>query len=367
MGGVERSRDEWLGVRRFLVESGPELADRAGLLYRGVGGVAGALAAEGWLAAGPVPIGDVVLEWNGDAVAPRVDGTEAEARAVIPLRAPGHAFPTYSSAVRYVDPPGLFENRHSYRLLEVEWRHRTRRMRFGLSTYFDKLDVSEALCHEAAAAAVEDRLDWSRLPFRSLVGDPFDLSGRVVNPGIATLTIRRDRASGTATFFLLRRDPTQVTGARHYGLIPAGEFQPASISAESIAADLDLWRNIAREYSEELLGRPEHDGSSGRPVDYEVWPFFRDLTAAAQRTYALGVVVDALSLNAVIATVAVFDDRDFDRLFRDLVARNPEGDVIVGLPFDEPTVRRYVEGEPLGQTSAATLALAWRHREVLVG
>jgi hypothetical protein len=223
------------------------------------------------------------------------------------------------------------------------------------------------------------QLTWSHLPLRALIVDPFDLAIRTVNPGISTLTIRRNTTDGTGTFFLLRRDPTQVTNGRHYSLLPAGEFQPASIAAESITTDLDLWRNMVREYSEEMLGRPEHDGSAGTPLDYEVWPFFRDMTKAREagklRAYALGVVLDALSLNAVIATAVVIDDDVFDRLFRDLVSTNPEGDIVTsldgsksirGLPFDEATVSRLVNREPLGQTSAACLSLAWRHRTVLL-
>jgi hypothetical protein len=84
---------------------------------------------------------------------------------------------------------------------------------------------------------------------------------------------------------------------------------------------------MVREYAEEMLGQPEHDGSSGVPVDYEVWPFYRDMTRARQagsvRPYALGVILDALSLNSSIATATVIDDAVFDDLFRDLVATNP--------------------------------------------
>jgi hypothetical protein len=59
-----------------------------------------------------------------------------------------------------------------------------------------------------------------------------------------------------------------------------------------------------------------------------------------------------------------------------LVASNPEGEVvrsldnnksIRGLPFDEETVKRLTTREPLGQTSAACLTLAWRHRDKLLG
>ena len=65
----------------------------------------------------------------------------------------------------------------------------------------------------------------------------------------------------------------------------------------------------------------------------------------------------------------------FDELFRDLVATNPEGEVVLsldndrsirGLPFDEETVKRLTTREPLGQTSAACLTLAWRHRTELL-
>ena len=76
-----------------------------------------------------------------------------------------------------------------------------------------------------------------------------------MNTSIVTLTIRRDPTSGEASFFLLRRDPAKVvTGGGEYCLIPAGEFQPASVSPDSVLSDLDIWRNIVREYSEELLG-----------------------------------------------------------------------------------------------------------------
>ena len=86
-------------------------------------------------------------------------------------------------------------------------------------------------------------------------------------------------------------------------------------------------------------------------------------------------MLDALSLNASIATVAVIESRVFDRLFRDLVGTNSEGDVIrslpatktvSGLPFDARTVRQLTSAEPLGHTSAACLALAWQHRAVLL-
>ncbi|WBQ06251.1 hypothetical protein [Kribbella sp. CA-293567] len=379
---VEASQQAWRRIRQHLTEEGIGLAARTADLYDAdlrVGHVP-ALSTPGWLPQQPVLLDDVTLHWIETPPEPRLSGREPEARTALPLRSPGNAFTNYTSAIRYLRPPALFENRSSYRLLDLDWAGGRGAMSFGLSTFFDKLDVGEVLAHEAGGADLRGSLGWGELPFRTLLGDVFDLSDRAVNPGISTLTIRRDTATGEGTFFLLRRDPSQVTNGRHYSLLPAGEFQPASISPRSLVADLDIWRNMVREYAEELLGQPEHDGSGGTPVDYEVWPFYRDMTSArtagAIRPYILGVIVDALSLNASIATVTVIDDHVFDTLFRARVSTNPEGEVVTsldegksvhGLPFTEETVTRLTTQEPLGQTSAACLTLAWNHRAALLG
>ncbi|MFC5111701.1 hypothetical protein [Kibdelosporangium philippinense] len=68
------------------------------------------------------------------------------------------------------------------------------------------MDASEAAAHELAAvvraqteAAAQD---WTALPLRALIGDPFDLHRRAVMPAIETLTLRRNRETGNATFLL---------------------------------------------------------------------------------------------------------------------------------------------------------------------
>ncbi len=58
-------------------------------------------------------------------------------------------------------------------------------MRFGLGTYFGKLDISEAIGHEMAEVASrgEGKIGGRDLPFRSLIDDPFDFRRRAVLPG----------------------------------------------------------------------------------------------------------------------------------------------------------------------------------------
>ncbi|GAA4221270.1 hypothetical protein GCM10023075_09460 [Streptosporangium album] len=106
------------------------------------------------------------------------------------------AYDRYTSAVRYMDPPTLFENRPSYRLLDLRWSSGQGEMTFGLANYFDKLDVSEAVGHETAAAMMKGQtgLSWEDLPFRALIRDPFGFHRRAVIPAITTLMLRRRRA-----------------------------------------------------------------------------------------------------------------------------------------------------------------------------
>lgn len=381
---VEASQRVWRDVRKYLIRHRSTLASRVVELYEPSWRLPQTplLSHDSWLPDKPISLEDIELEWEPSPPKPIIVGQEPEARPLLPLRTRLQTFPSYSSAIRYLSPPGLFENRPCYRLLGVSLNgHAQARLRFGQSCYFDKIDVSETLGHELSAAAINSTPSWSDLPFRSLVSDPFDLVLRAVNAGIATLTIRRDPANGQAHFFLLRRDSEKVaTGGGQYGLVPAGEFQPASVSPDSLLPDLSMWRNIVREYSEELLGQPEHDGSSGRPLDYERWPFFRAMEQARERgelrVYVLGVALNALSLNATVVTVAVIDSVVFDSLFRELTHLNAEGEVVVhlgddkqrrGVAFDEATVNHLLHVERMMSPHAiAGLSLAWRHRTALL-
>ena len=172
------------------------------------------------------------------------------------------------------------------------------------------------------------------------------------------------------------RDPAKVaTAAGLYDVIPAGEFQPSSIGPHDQANDFDIWRNIAREYSEELLGTPEHDGSTGTPIDYDAWPFYRLLGQARAEGKLAAFCLDALTLAATILTVVVIDDDVFDEAFRDAVGVNAEGITIFdergddtgqGIPFIDRTVNHLLNSEPMASPGAACLALAWRHRIALL-
>lgn len=317
--------EEWLVARRYLGEHRHVLALEAAGEYPSVPKVAGTplLTAPEWMPAVPIPLDDLSLELR-------------DVRGGLP-----EGFGDYSKVMAEFAAPAVFENRPTFRLLDFTDRHLT----FGMGSYFDGIDVGEACAHEYAARSLGQ---VGSLPLRAGIGNPCDLTARPANVAVSTLTIRHDRATGDATFFLHWRDPKRVGHAGGlYQVLPVGVFQD----------DFSLWRCMIREFAEELLGVPD-----GAPIDPE---FAARLTSAARVSY-LGMGVDPLTFATDMLTVAVIEAARFDELFGDLVAHNDEGRVLEGLPFTAANIERFVHHEPTQAAGAALLALAWEHREILL-
>ncbi len=377
---IAASQRTWRLTRDYLNHHRISLARAAAQLYPQPYRLGnGLLARPGWMWNEPVDLADIGLEWSDEVAPPTVSGTGADTEHLRPLADGGSTFGTYTRAMRDLDRPTLFENRLSFRMLATTHSEQDgSRLTFGHTTYFDALDVCESVAHETAAAMLGGGLSWPALPFRRRIGDPFDLGRRVTLPSINTLTIRHDQAR--ASFMLHRRSAGSVaTAGGVYHVLPAGVFQPSGISPCHHETDFDLWRNIMRELSEELLGNAEHDGSSSSLIDYNDDEPFRSLQQARRsgcvRVWYFGMGVDALTLFGEILTVVVVDADVFDSLFAGMVPVNAEGSVVTtgphrraseGIPFTHAAVRRLIEHEPLAPSAAACLELAWRHRETLL-
>jgi hypothetical protein len=376
-------------VRAGMNQRRHQLTQAAARLYPDAArvGTTALLCRQEWIPSHPLGVDEVRLAWEGHPPAPAVTGAEPASAHVRPLCADGRRYPGYTDALAALEPPAVFDNRPSYRLLAADLTGGAGRMDLSLGRYFDGVNVSEALAHELAGAWPDARgpAAVGRLPFRELAGDPCDLSRRSTMCAITTLTLRR-AAAGAASFLLHWRDPAKVTHAGGlYQVMPVGIFQPADGNPASVRSDLSLWRSMAREFSEELLGTPEDYGDLGSPLDYGRWPFYRELAAAREagklRVVCVGLGVDPLTFAADILAVAVVDSDVFDRVFAGLVSANAEGRVIgpgapavpgspgvPGVPFTGEAVRRLADGsEPMQAAGAAVLQLAWRHRRSLLG
>jgi hypothetical protein len=353
------SQRDWLRVRSYLRENRYQLAVDAAGDYPADRRVAGTplLAVPGWQPVRPVPLPDVALEFAPSAAPPTVHG----GAPLRPERPDGTRYPSYSGALRELAPPAVFENRLTYRLTEADLIRP--RLAFTRGCYFDGVDTGEAAAHEYAAV----RLGRAPAGLRALLGDPCDLRRRPANLAISTLTLRLDRATGRASFLLHWRDPAKVghAGGLHQ-VIPVGVFQPSSEAAWTW--DFSLWRCMVREFAEELGGRSEDYGPG--LVDYDSWPFARQMTAALDRgqirACCLGLGTDPLTYATDLLTVVVIDGEMFDDLFSLTPRRNAEGSVLAAQEFTAPVIDRVLTRDRLQAAGAALLRLAWRHRDLIL-
>lgn len=367
----------WRRARRYLNHQRHRLTLAAGGLYPSLDRVPPTplLCRARWLAPEPVSLADVTLSWDPAAPPAQIHGTGPASRAVRPVGAGGRRFASYAEALAELDPPRLLEDRACYRLTGVTFECGRAAMTFGPGTYFDGINVGEAVAHEFAARHMRGGPGphLADLPLRARVGDPTDLTRRTANPAISMLTLRR-AADGGMTFLLHHRDSALVAhGGGLYQVLPAGVFQPPAGTGAALRDDLDLWPCVVREYGEELLGHPETCGDDAAAFDHGSLPLYRSLSAArgdgSLRCYLLGLGVDPLSLATDILAVSVIDATVFDAVFRDIVAENAEGAILrhgpAGFVFTEGDVERLVTREPMQAAGAAVLSLAWRHRERL--
>jgi hypothetical protein len=390
------SQEDWLRTRGYLNGHRYELTQSVVGLYPGQWRVAGTpmLAPPAWRPAAPVPLDQVTLSWCADGAGPAgtgldgrgldstgLDGTGPESAAVRPVRDDGRRFASYADALGALSRPRLFEDRTCYRILGAGIPPDGAGLEFAAGRYFQMINTCEAAAHEYAAAALAgDHPALEDLPLRSAIGDPADLRRRPAMSAVGTLTLRADRAAGDAAMILHWRDPARVaTGGGLYQVAPVGMFQPSHDAEWNLANDFSLWRAIAREMAEELLGGGEDYHSDAAPIDYERWPLQATLAAARRagtlRLYWLGLGLDPLTLVVDMLSVAVFDAPVFDAVFAGLVHANDEGHMVAsqdetgattGLPFTAAAVERFTTDEPMQSAGAALLRTAWEHRDALL-
>jgi hypothetical protein len=370
------AEEQWLRVNSYLHRNRYSLAVQAADEYPASARLAGTplLAAEQWRLPAPIPLDSIRLEFRPWAAPPEVPDVASLAPYALPERADGTRYRRYSDVIEALGAPAVFENRPTYRLLSANLSDAPRlsggdaRLGFTRGRFFEGVDVGGPAGHEYAAARL-GLID--RRAYREAFGDPTNLAVRSSAVATSALTLRYDRATGTATFPMHLRDAALVGHAGGlYQVIPVGIFQPSGEAPWNEAPDFDLWRGLLREYAEELLGASEDYGSEEAPIDYDAWPLFKAMTDGlgdgSIRAYCLGLGTDPLTFAMDLLAVVVIDAPLYDKLFGAMVTDNAEGHVISPRPFDQPTITELTSKTPLQAAAAALLTLAFEHREFLL-
>ncbi len=318
-----------------------------------------------WLPDAPIALDHIELQYTPGAAFGGITGTEPVIQRLLPVRADGTRYRTYSDAVATLAAPDIFQNRCTYRLLCAGLQS-SPHMVFGRGTYFNGIDVGDAAAHEFTAAT---RGEIATQDLRAAIGDPCDPVRRPVNVALSTLTLRHDRATSTATFPLHRRDGATVGHAGGmYQVLPVGIFQPTGEQPWNVENDFSLWRCIVRELAEELRGQAEDYETHRGPIDYDAWPFADQLTralgTARVRAFCVGIGVDPLTFATDILTVVTIDAPLYDELLGQVADTNAEGSILSAVPFTAKTVQQYASNEPTQAAGAGLLRLAWRHGSI---
>ncbi len=363
------SEQQWLRIRNHLRDRRYELAVCAAREYLESAVVEGTplLSTPLWLPDEPIPLDHIKLQYTPAEKFDGITGTEPIVQRLLPTRADGTKYRTYSDAVATLAAPAIFENRSTYRLIRANLRSNPY-MIFGSGHYFDGIDLGDAVAHEFTAATLSEIVTQD---LRTAIGDPHNPTRRLMNVAISTLTLRCDRAAGAVTFPLHRRDGARVGHAGGmYQVLPVGIFQPAGEEPWNTANDFSLWRCIIRELAEELRGDVEDYDTHRGSIDYDTWSFAHQLTRALDtaqvHAFCLGIGVDPLTFATDILTVVTIDAPMYDELFGDIADTNTEGMIIPVVPFTAQTVERYTSIEPMQAAGAGLLRLAWRHRSTLL-
>jgi hypothetical protein len=364
------SEEQWLRVSDYLSGNRYSLAVEAAREYQDDARLAGTplLSAPAWRLQAPIPLASIRLEFRPQTPPPVLPDLASVAPFALPTRLDGSRYRRYCDVVESLAAPAVFENRPIYRLVSADLAGDEPRLAFARGRFFEGINVGGPAAFEYAASALGVT---DRRAYREAFGDPVNLNVRSSAMATCALTLRYDRATGTATFPMHYRDPALVGHAGGlYQVIPVGIFQPSGEAAWNSDNDFDLWRGLLREYAEELLGASEEYGSEDAPIDYAGWPLARAMTDALAageiRAYCLGLGTDPLTFAMDLLAVVVIDAPLYDELFGALVADNAEGRVIAPRVFDEAAIKELTTSAPLQAAAAALLTLAYQHRDVLL-
>ena len=364
------SEQQWLRVSDYLSGNRYSLAVEAAREYPDDARLAGTplLSAPAWRLPTPVPLASIGLEFRPQTPPPVLPDLASVAPFALPTRLDGRRYRRYCDVIESLAAPAVFENRPIYRLVSADLSGDEPRLAFARGRFFDGINVGGPAAFEYAASALGVT---DRRAYRDAFGDPTNLNVRSSAMATCALTLRYDRATGTATFPMHYRDPALVGHAGGlYQVIPVGIFQPSGEAAWNEGNDFDLWRGLLREYAEELLGASEEYGSEDAPIDYAGWPLARAMTDALAtgeiRAYCLGLGTDPLTFAMDLLAAVVIDAPLYDELFGALVADNAEGRVIAPRVFDEAAIKELTTSAPLQAAASALLTLAHQHRDVLL-
>lgn len=286
----------------------------------------------------------------------------------------------YSDLIGNYDSPANWWNSPSYMLTNVRGGDQLK-LTFKLGMYWNYQDTLEALAFEAASKAEKTRnntFKMAQLRARKNLGGPTEFNKRYSGFGVLTISIFPRK--GTYRFIMHERLKGSVAtseGVIH--VVPAGDFQPSSNSALVFERDFDFWKNIMREFNEEIINPDKENANIKYAVDWINDLPFKDFSYYKKngqiRVYYLGFGLDPLNLKPLLLTALVFSEEAFEKIVPTPYETNLEGILLwkhkgkefEGYAFNEEDVKYFLKQTRLEVGGRACLMAAWNFRDQLLG
>ena len=288
----------------------------------------------------------------------------------------------YSDAVTRYDKPNLWWDSAGYRMTNIKVGEQFELV-FRIGRYFALFDTLEALAFESAKADFsaqilrKNQINFESLKGRRIAGDPINLDQRCSYLGVATITLfGRD---GDYRFVMHQRDMRKVAVAEGLvTVVPAGEFEPSADSDTMIDKDFDIWKNIMREFNEELINPTEGSEQIKYQIDWEKDSPFKELNQLRNegniQVFFLGFIISPLNLKPIMMTTIVFSSGTFDKIVPVRKEKNEEGNLLwivkqqgyEGHKFDENGVKFFLSNPNLAPDHRACLIAAWNNRDKII-
>lgn len=286
------------------------------------------------------------------------------ARQILPWSA------SYTEAVARTRPlsGGALFNGTCYRLLSLSTQRGSQlKLSFGVCGYFDYLNTTEILAHEAAAGDGRE--------IRAAAGHWLaDLHRRHAGAGICALTMIR-KASGETEFLMMDRSRSRVhTGLGLIHVRPAGEFQPLSENPAQFGEECNLWYVLLRESLEEIGGieMPRHFANRREFLSFDgIAAMLEAVRSGEWKSHYLGFGFDPLNYKPEFLLCSVIEERAFRDLFPKFQRDFPEGKGFedggdFGSRFSASSVDGLLNHPRLHPAAAACLSLARKRGQFLL-
>ena len=178
---------------------------------------------------------------------------------------------SYAKNIKSFLPEIPLDNKFTYNLTKIDISSESFSFTFSPSRYFDYINTCEVLSYEFCwmllkkfgQNLIDENFDFNKLkfPLREKV-DIFDLSNRSTAVGINTLLIllNKDSSEGNHYYYFHQRSKKLAEAMDTFHVVPSGTFQPDSFEDNFHERDFNLFRNIMREFAEELLGKDWLEG-----------------------------------------------------------------------------------------------------------